>query len=205
VEAEYPHVSVPQGKERRSELVQIAYRHLIEKGFEGLRVRDIAQEAGINNATLHYYYPTKEFLIQAVVAHLMQEFSTNRLPSTNADRRSALNDLRREFEDLRQRFQTMPEMFMVLIELVARSRRDPTIAHILRYLDEGWRNHLVQILERGVRDGIFRPDIDVVRTATILMVQFKGVGYELINRDPAEIDDILSDLIRQIEHWLLIS
>lgn len=36
------------------------------KGFDGTRMQDIAKEAGINQALLHYYYRSKDKLFQAV-------------------------------------------------------------------------------------------------------------------------------------------
>lgn len=38
----------------------------IEKGLEGARMQEIADEAGINKALLHYYYRTKDKLFDAV-------------------------------------------------------------------------------------------------------------------------------------------
>lgn len=38
----------------------------IEKGLEGARMQEIADEAGINKALLHYYYRTKDKLFEAV-------------------------------------------------------------------------------------------------------------------------------------------
>ncbi|MEZ5083193.1 MAG: TetR/AcrR family transcriptional regulator [Bacteroidales bacterium] len=38
----------------------------IEKGLEGSRMQEIANEAGINKALLHYYYRTKDKLFEAV-------------------------------------------------------------------------------------------------------------------------------------------
>src|SRR2546425_11052156 len=61
---------------RREELVLAAYRRIAEAGFEGLRTRDVAAEAGVNIATLHYYFPTKEALIRGVVGHAMGRFRT---------------------------------------------------------------------------------------------------------------------------------
>lgn len=37
-----------------------------KKGFEGARMQEIADEAGVNKALLHYYYRNKESLFQAV-------------------------------------------------------------------------------------------------------------------------------------------
>ena len=41
-----------------------------EKGFDGARMQEIADRAGINKALLHYYYRTKEKLFDAVFSHL---------------------------------------------------------------------------------------------------------------------------------------
>src|SRR5205809_67708 len=56
-------------KDRRGALVRAAYNQIAERGFEGLRTREVAGEAGVNIATLHYYFPTKEKLIEGVVEH----------------------------------------------------------------------------------------------------------------------------------------
>src|SRR5258708_8338517 len=66
--------------DRRSALVLAAYRQIAEHGFEGLRTREVAAEVGVNIATLHYYFPTKESLIQAVLDHAMGRFRTTLAP-----------------------------------------------------------------------------------------------------------------------------
>jgi DNA-binding transcriptional regulator YbjK len=40
-------VRSPLGQERREALIRAAYSHIASKGFEGLRLRDVAAEAGI--------------------------------------------------------------------------------------------------------------------------------------------------------------
>jgi hypothetical protein len=48
------------GADRRRQLVSIAINHIALKGFEGLRFQEVAEEAGINNATLYHYFPAKK-------------------------------------------------------------------------------------------------------------------------------------------------
>src|SRR5438270_13099719 len=67
--------------ERQEALVQAAYDLLAERGFEGLRTLDIAEKVGVNIATLHYYYPTKEKLIRGVVGYAMERFCTTLRPA----------------------------------------------------------------------------------------------------------------------------
>lgn len=54
------------GEQRRS-LIEAAYRIIAEQGLKGLRTRTVAAQVGLTHATLHYYFPTKETLIQAVI------------------------------------------------------------------------------------------------------------------------------------------
>jgi AcrR family transcriptional regulator len=139
--------------ERSSEVVSAAYSLIAEKGFEGLRTREVADKVGINSATLHYYFPTKEALIQGVVEHLMQELRTSR--AKPKDPLLALDRLSAEFADIRLRLKEVPDQLAVLTELAVRAWRDPAIARMLQYLDDGWRGHLTSILEAGIAEGVF--------------------------------------------------
>src|SRR2546428_10346962 len=67
--------------ERQEELVAAAYGLVATRGFEGLRTRDVAGAVGLNVATLHYYYPTKEALIRGVVGHAMGRFRSTLSPA----------------------------------------------------------------------------------------------------------------------------
>jgi len=47
-------------------ILEAAKKVFHRKGFEGARMQEIADEAGINKALLHYYFRSKEKLFQAV-------------------------------------------------------------------------------------------------------------------------------------------
>ena len=194
---EHPLIAKKGG--RASEVVQAAYALIAEKGFEGLRTREIAERVGINSATLHYYYPTKEALIGAVVEYLMQELQHSRISVD--DTSSALDRLRGEFEDIRIRLTDTPEQLLVLTELTLRAWRDPAIAGLLEYLDEGWKGHLMSIFEAGIVEQTFRKDLDVSETANAMMSQLRGLIYQG-KRDPVEIDRMVQHIALQTEYWV---
>ena len=187
------------GRQRSLEIVRAAYLLLAEKGFEGLRTREVAAKVGINSATLHYYFPNKEALIQGVVIYLMQELSQSRVVvNTSA---SALKRLRAEFADIRARLQDAPEQLVVLTELAVRAWRDPAIANMLQRLDEGWHSHLVLILQAGIEEKAFRKDFDVAATANLLMSQLRGLGYQG-KVDIKKLDSLIDHIALQTEHWV---
>jgi TetR/AcrR family transcriptional regulator len=55
------------------------------KGFEGARMQEIADEAGINKALLHYYFRTKENLFDAVFRAAFREIFTKLFATVDSD------------------------------------------------------------------------------------------------------------------------
>jgi AcrR family transcriptional regulator len=187
-------------RDRKSELVEIAYRLIAQNGLEGFRIRQVAAEAGIDNGTLHYHFPTKEALILGVVDYLMEDLRKNRVVWKDAEQ-TALDELRLEFEDIRLRLHRTPEQFIVLSDLAVRSWRDPVVAKIFRKLDDGWHAHLVAMLERGIQQGIFRNNLNVPLCARAMMASLRGIGYQ--SKLPRrKVDELLSELAAQTERWI---
>lgn len=55
-------------------IVDAAKKVFLEMGFDGARMQHIADEAGINKASLHYYYRSKERLFDKIFADAFMEF-----------------------------------------------------------------------------------------------------------------------------------
>ncbi|HEX3269121.1 MAG TPA: TetR/AcrR family transcriptional regulator [Ktedonobacterales bacterium] len=175
------------GEAQRQALARAAYQVIAESGFEGLRTRDVAERVGVNIATLHYYFATKEDLIRGVVDLLITEFSTFRAPGQPPlEELSPREGLRSELEDVREQIRTRPDMFIALIELYMRSLRDPQIRVMLRELDAGWREHLESLLAAGVATGDFPSNLDIRTTSAVLIAFSKGMAMQLLS-DPESV------------------
>src|SRR5579864_966147 len=188
-----------QGDQRRRSLVLAAYQLIAEGGFERLRTRDIAARAGVNIATLHYYFARKEDLIQSVVEYLLQQFMTAYLPGSPFEMRTPLEQIRGELAEMQYLVQEKPEMFIVLNELVLRSLHDPAIHQMIKWLDEGWHTYLEQVRRAGIEQGLFRADLDPGSAATWLSLLTKGTTlHYMTNPGAVDFDRIKAD----IEQWL---
>lgn len=53
--------------DRRAQIIESARRVFAQKGFAAARTRDIAAEAGVNEAMLYRHFPSKEELFEASV------------------------------------------------------------------------------------------------------------------------------------------
>src|SRR5437763_15073184 len=162
-----------QGSERRRSLVLADYDLIAEKGFEDLRTRDVAMRAGVNIATLHYYFASKEDLIDGVVDYLLDLFSSEASRDLQLDFSTPLGHLHALYQNTVYRMRTMPKMCVVLGELVMRSQRHPGLERAMQRMDEQWMQYLSWLLAEGVAQGQFRADLDPEPTAKKIIVRMR--------------------------------
>jgi len=62
-----------KGERRRQELLQIAYRLFIEKGYDNTSIDEIIAAAGIAKGTYYYHFPSKEATLEAVIDMMLNE------------------------------------------------------------------------------------------------------------------------------------
>jgi len=61
-------------KDTEKKILEAAKIVFLQKGMDGTRMQEIADEAGINKALLHYYFRTKEKLFGAVFKEALADF-----------------------------------------------------------------------------------------------------------------------------------
>jgi len=179
-------------EDREQALVQAAFKQIAERGFEGLRTREVAAGVGLNIATLHYYFPTKEALIRGVVAHAMDRFR-----STLAPHGSPADQLRNHLRAVRKLLRAEPEVGAVMGELALRSARDPAMARIMGEAFQAWQRTLRGLLQRAARDGHLARDLDYDDVAALIMATLTSMTLpSTASADRAD------RAFRQLERWL---
>jgi AcrR family transcriptional regulator len=163
------HTPPPLAPDRRQALVAAAYRQIAEVGFEGLRTREVAAAVGINVATLHYYFPTKEILISEVLRHAMERFRST-MPVTG----STIEQLRSHFAGIRRLARDEPELFAVMGELALRSTRDPAIRELYQATTTIWRATVRGLLAKAVQDGSLSGPRNLDAQASLVVASLMG-------------------------------
>ncbi|MEO0332890.1 MAG: TetR/AcrR family transcriptional regulator, partial [Bacteroidota bacterium] len=63
-----------QAENTEEKIRQVAKRLFTERGYNGTKIRDVAEEAGVNIALLNYYFRSKERLYESIVIENFQEY-----------------------------------------------------------------------------------------------------------------------------------
>jgi AcrR family transcriptional regulator len=161
---------------RRAALLQAAFDVVAEAGFEGLRTRAVATRAAVNIATLHYYFPSKQDLIEGVAQLLSAKFVTLHGPAPRPSGLPALDRMRQEFSDGRFYLKHHPEVILVMQEFGLRGKRDPEVQKICDQMNGHWRDGIAQTVQEGVADGTFRNDIPAHDLIPLLMSILSGIA-----------------------------
>ena len=184
-------LSGAHAEDRRRALVASAFRQIAEHGFEGLRTREVAADVGVNIATLHYYFPTKEALIRGVVAYAMARFRSTLAPHGSPD-----DQLANHLRAVRALLRNEPDIGAVMGELALRSARDASLAGILRESNDAWYRTLRGLLRRAARAGNLSPALDSDEAAAMIVATLTSMVLPSIasaRKDQA---------LRELQRWL---
>jgi TetR/AcrR family transcriptional regulator, cholesterol catabolism regulator len=168
--------AAPVPNERRAELLAIAAGLFAERGLRATTVRDIADAAGILSGSLYHHFDSKESMVDEILRGFLDALF---------DRYRAIvaEDLgpRRTLEAVViASFQAIDEHNAAVAIYQAEARRladQPRFAYIGKRLTE-FRRLWHNVLDAGIADGSFRPDLDVELSYRFLRdTVWVGVGW----------------------------
>ncbi len=125
-----------------------------KKGFDGARMSDIAKEAGINQALLHYYYRSKDKLFQAVFKIAVLTLFPNiiRIFNTEKPLELKIEEFINKYFDLLLQFPFLPGFIMHEMSAHPERIREFFSSHQLLRPQK-----LIQQYQEGVASGKFLP------------------------------------------------
>ncbi|MCE6995345.1 TetR/AcrR family transcriptional regulator [Saccharothrix sp. S26] len=173
---------------RRAAIVQAAFRQVAEVGFEGLRLRQIAEDVGIDHSTLHHHFPGKREIVASVAEYTIGQFAAV-LPEAFDPAES----LRGYLAHLRELLEHSPALFVVTAELDLRARRDPIVRAVMQAHEANWRRSLRDMLAK--RDD-WAPGVDAGDITELIIAVVKGVQLAPEAADAAfgQLDALLSGM-----------
>lgn len=153
--------------DRREEILEAARRCFARMGFHQASMQQICLEAGMSPGNLYRYFPSKEAIIAAIAERDRAEVGAELSGA------QATPNFFATLETLAQHHfvERSTDDVGLCAEMIAESRRNPTIARIMSDFDQDVRKHLIALLQaardRGEISQRAKLD-DVVETMMLL-------------------------------------
>jgi AcrR family transcriptional regulator len=159
-------------------IFEAARNVFLKKGLSGARMQEIADEAGINKALLHYYFRTKDKLFYAI----FQDTFKNMLPSianmfgSPMPLESKIRQLTEKYFEVLNKNRYLP--IFILSEIQHNPERIARIINISKYVDFGKLTYQI-----GEEYGIKNIDVNLTRHIFVNFISnviFPFVGRPII-------------------------
>jgi TetR/AcrR family fatty acid metabolism transcriptional regulator len=185
----------------RQNIINAASRVMTRKGFEGSSLNGIAQEAGVTEPTIYLHFEGKVDLLFSVAEGHMVRYLLF-LDEHQQGISGAHNKLRKliwahlRYSDINREF-----MSMVLFDCRNNSNFYQSDAY---KLVRKYSRILTSILDEGVREKVFRADMNVglVRDIIFGLMDYEAVRYFVTKEKPDAVLD-LEDIMKLLDQMLL--
>jgi DNA-binding transcriptional regulator YbjK len=180
---------------RRRELVSAASTVVAQKGLSNVRLRDVAEEAGLTSGAVLYYYDNLDELFTAAYDRAIDRFCRQREHAIAA----IADPAQRLAAAIRMAIPDGPadHEIRLLYELEPVAFRDQACATLMSAYIERQVAMYAAILELGAATGVFQLAHDARTLARNLIALEDGQGlYVLLGRDdPAEVERRILDYL----------
>ena len=142
-----------------TKLLRAAEEEVAERGYDGARIRSIADRAGLTTGAVYSRFSGKEdLLVAALTRSPNTTLLTGDAPAKEVIRRAGALT-----------YALGPDQVLVLEALLA-ARRVEGLQPGVRAAQEGWMRSVRPVLERGVAEGDLDDDLDLETLAVFLRV-----------------------------------
>lgn len=143
-------------EERRTEILEVTCDVVIERGFAGTRISDVAKRLEVSSSLIHYHFDSKEQLLAEAFAHYARK-DLAEMEAEISSAPTALAQLDRTIQNY------VPEgsddvEWKLWIDGWGEALRNPMMKKISQELDEQSAELLERIITAGVERGEFHCD-----------------------------------------------
>ncbi len=181
------------GRRRRSgEILDAAARIFAQHGYHGATTQQIADLLGIRQASLYYYFPSKEVALETVCMQGVEDFH-ERAQAIASGAGSAAEKIAALV-----RAHLMPLLDTADYVLVFLNERQ-YLPHASRRRIAKWSHGIerviAEVIKDGVRRGEFRPDVDP-RLATLALLGMLNAVSTWYGKENASLERISGEYVR---------
>ena len=175
--------SISQPGGRRGELLELAAAMFAERGLRATTVRDIADAAGILSGSLYHHFASKEEMVDEVLRGFL-DWLFERYQHIVDTEPNPLERFKGLFMASFDAIEDRHAQVVIYQDEAKRLSSRPRFSYV-EDLNRKQRQMWVDVLRQGIKEGYFRPDLDVdlvyrfIRDTTWVSVRWYQPGGPL--------------------------
>lgn len=180
-------------EDRRGAILDATWRLIAERGYHAVRIADIAKVCGTSTGTVHYYFPGKHDVLTEALKHCVEHAFDRQSRELHA------------IDDAYQRLLKLIDMqlpkvgpvrdeWSVWLQYWAESAIRPELRPVHNEFYARWRDAVVRIVRRGLRQGVFR-DVDADQVALRLTALTDGLAIQVLTGSPDVTVTVMRELL----------
>lgn len=162
----------------REAILRAACRAIAERGVDRVRMRDIAEAAGVSPTLPHYYFKTRPELLRQAFEHA--EEGMVRLEQQVAGDGAPRERLERLLLVYFDADPQVYEIWMLAREMTTHAIREPALRDSHEDVYSSWTAAIAEVIREGQRAGGFPAGVDADQAAWRLTALVEGLGTWLL-------------------------
>jgi AcrR family transcriptional regulator len=159
--------------DRRRAILDAAIKVIARRGVRGLRVEQVAAEAGVAVSLIYYYFDNRNGLVRATLEHANERAAMRTADGGTANgRERAAASLLAELDA----GDAVRDTSVVWGEVLASAMFEPELRDQLREASETWTDLVAGAIREGVEDGSISGDVDAHACAERLTALVDGLS-----------------------------
>lgn len=169
--------------ETREAILSAACDIIAEEGFEKIRMRMVADRAGVSTAALHYHFDNRERLFAEALRHSFEHTGRD-VYQAQGESDTATKRLARIITASLPATESLHREWAMYEELWCRANREPEARAVAIELNRAHQGWIEETLSDGIASGEFAR-CDTVALATLICSMCDGFGVHLMFGNPA--------------------
>lgn len=165
---------------RRAALLDAAIAVIAERGYDAVRLRDVAAACGVTTGMLQYHFESRDALLTAA----FERMAFRHVESWRTAVHAEADETRRlpvVLEQMLGEFSSI-DTCTVWAELCVNAARHPHLQSVVRHVFEQWHDLLAEAVAAGVQHGALAPVLPVEDATSIIIAAVDGFDLALATR-----------------------
>ncbi|MDM5333946.1 TetR/AcrR family transcriptional regulator [Ureibacillus composti] len=160
-------------EERKEQIMKAAYNAVSTLGYDNVTLQDIADYANVSKGVVHYYFKSKQNILSALLESITNQIYKYEVEAID-QHQNAIEKLRAYLDAVFISPSKNKKFYSVYLDFLAQANGNEEYKKInLNFYENCW-NIGQEIIELGIREGVFNQEIDSLTTAKMMRAIIDG-------------------------------